>query len=272
VLALELAEEPPAGMYYRPGDQHFSIRPTPGEPPRVLVGGQNHRTGHGGETSRHYARLERQASRYVDVERVTHRWSTQDFVSVDRVPFVGKHSPLGSNVYVATGFGGWGLTNGTAAAALVADLVRGEDSEWADVYRPTRRPVAASLPSLLEHGQHAAKHAVGDKLGSTPGPDRVQLGRDDAAIVDTDDGPVAVYRDEAGDRHAVSAVCTHQGCHVSWNDAERSWDCPCHGSRFDVDGTVLDTPAVDDLARREPPSGLVKRIETLPGETPDSDD
>jgi glycine/D-amino acid oxidase-like deaminating enzyme/nitrite reductase/ring-hydroxylating ferredoxin subunit len=254
VLAVELRSESPTGLFYRPGDRYFSVRPAPvGDASSVLVGGQNHRTGHGGDTASRYQRLEAAAREHFDVAAVTHRWSTQDFVSVDRVPFVGRHSPLRDSVYVATGFGGWGLTNGTAAAVLLADLVLGRQPRWREVYRPTRRPVGASLAPLLDHGKHAASHAVRDRLTSPAAPSTVRLGRGAGAVVEGSDGPVAVSRDESGKLHAVSAVCTHQGCHVTWNGAERTWECPCHGSRFDVDGTVIDTPAVDGLQSRSPP-------------------
>jgi len=253
VLALRLADDPPTGMYYRPGEPYFSVRPHPtDDASTVLVGGQNHRTGHGHE-DRRYRRLEAQARAHFDVEAVTHRWSTQDYVSVDRVPVVGAHSPLSEHVYVASGFGGWGLSNGTAAGELLRDLVLGTDCPWSDVYDPTRRPVARAVSPFLDHGKHAAKHTVMDTLSTEPPPSDVSLAPDDAAVVDGDDGPVAVYRDPDGGLHAVSAVCTHQGCHVHWNDGERTWDCPCHGSRFAVDGRVLDTPAVADLGERDPP-------------------
>lgn len=248
VLAAQLAEEPPTGMFYRPGEPYFSVRPRPtGDESSVLIGGQNHRTAQGSPTKRRYKRLETQARKHFDIESISHRWSTQDFVSIDRVPFVGQHSPFRDDVYVATGFGGWGMTNGTAAAQLLCDLILERETPWRDVYRPTRRPVSSSLPSLAEHGGENAKEVIRDKFGSTPALDDVILSRDDAEVVTVDGDPVGVYRDEAGEIHAVSAVCTHQGCHVSWNDAERTWDCPCHGSRFDYDGQVINTPAVDDL-------------------------
>jgi Rieske Fe-S protein len=139
------------------------------------------------------------------------------------------------------------MTNGTAAGTLLCDLILGRESPWSDVYRPTRRPVGAALPALLEHGGVTAKHILNDKIGSDSPADEAVLFRDDAAVVSVDGDPVGVYRDDDGTVHAVSAVCTHQGCHVTWNDAERTWDCPCHGSRFDYDGRVIDTPAVEDL-------------------------
>jgi len=250
VIAARLGDDAPEGMYYRTGESSFSVRPLPaGDGATVLFGGQNHRTGHGGETADRYRKLEREAREFFDVASVESRWSTQDYVSVDRVPFVGKHAPGSDHLYVATGFGGWGMTNGVAAGRILADCVLGRENPWSEVYRPTRLRVGASTGSFLEHNVHAAKHFLEDRLTN---PDRLDvrgLERDEATIVEADGDPVGVYRDDDGAFHAVSAVCTHMGCRVVWNAAERSWDCPCHGSRFDHHGTVVDTPAVDGLER-----------------------
>lgn len=252
VLAVRLAGEPPEGLFYRTGDPYFSVRPHPTDDDEslVLVGGQNHRTGHGGGTAERYRKVEREARERFDVESVEYRWSTQDFTSVDRVPLVGEMGAVARNVYVGTGFGGWGMSNGTAAGMVLADLVRGESNPWADVYDPTRFKPVASAGTLLSHNKHAAKHFVTDRFESRE--DVASLGDGEGSVVDGEDGPVAAYRNENGEVTAVSAVCTHMGCLVRWNDGERSWDCPCHGSRFDVDGSVIDTPAVEDLPRREP--------------------
>lgn len=255
VVAARLRDDPPDGMYYRPADDdtYFSVRPHPAsDDALVLFGGQNHRTAHGGSTAERYRALRREVRNRFDVESFEYRWSTQDWVSVDRVPFVGRHAPHVENVYVATGFGGWGLTNGTAAGILLADLVRGRENDWREVYRPTRFKPAASARSLLEHGFDATKHTVEAHVGRPPRADVAALDTGDAGVFDVDGEAVAVSRDEDGALHAVSAVCTHMGCHVEWNDAEGSWDCPCHGSRFDRDGTVLDPPAVTDLEEYDP--------------------
>ncbi|WP_415383502.1 FAD-dependent oxidoreductase [Halosimplex sp. TS25] len=247
VVAARLAGESPEGLYYDPDEPYFSVRPHAGDDSLVLIGGQNHRTGHGGSTTDRYRTLERRARDLFDVERIEYRWATQDFTSVDRVPFVGRAAPQVSNVYVATGFGGWGMTNGTAAGLLLADLVRDRENPWADVYDPTRFDFGASKSGLLSHNKHAMKHLFEGYVQSRPDLDLSGLAPGEATVADERDDPVAAYRDEDGEVHAVSAVCPHMGCLVSWNDGEESWDCPCHGSRFDVDGTVLDTPAVDDL-------------------------
>jgi len=248
VLAVRLAGEVPEGLYYRPTDPYFSVRPHPaGDESLVLVGGQNHKTGHEGDGRGRYRAVEREARRRFDVESVEYRWSTQDFTSVDRVPFVGQLAPQTDHVYVATGFGGWGMTNGTAAGMLLADSILGRENAWADVYRPTRLNARASAPSVLKHNTEAMRHFFGDRFGTDTISTRVDLGRGEASVVDSNEGPVGVYRDDDGDLHAVSAVCPHMGCHVEWNDGEDSWDCPCHGSRFDTDGSVLHAPAVEDL-------------------------
>lgn len=247
VIAARLAGETPEGMYYYPRDPYFSVRPHAGEESLVLLGGQNHRTGEGGSTEKRYRELERQARDRFDLESIEYRWATQDYVSVDRVPFVGKAAPQVSNVYVATGFGGWGMTNGVAAAMVLTDRILGRENPWQSVYRPTRLELRASKSDLVSHNTHAMKRLFEDHVSRKPSLDLPSLDPGDANVYEDHDDPVAVYRDDDGDLHAVSAVCSHMGCLVKWNDGEHSWDCPCHGSRFDLDGTVLDTPAVDGL-------------------------
>jgi Rieske Fe-S protein len=163
------------------------------------------------------------------------------------VPFVGELAPHLDHVYVATGFGGWGMTNGTAAGRLLADTILGRENAWQAVFDPTRLRLRSSLGSLVDHNTHAVRPVVEDTLRGPPDRGWSDLERGNGRVIDLDGDPVGVSRDDAGEVHAVTAVCTHLGCLVEWNDGERSWDCPCHGSCFDYDGTVIDTPAVDDL-------------------------
>jgi glycine/D-amino acid oxidase-like deaminating enzyme/nitrite reductase/ring-hydroxylating ferredoxin subunit len=247
VVAARLEGETPEGMYYYPREPYFSVRPHAGEESLVLLGGQNHRTGEGNSTEQRYQDLERQAREHFDVASIECRWSTQDFVSVDHVPFVGSAGPQVDHVYVATGFGGWGMTNATAAAMVLRDRIAGHENPWQRVFRPTRFEFGASKSDLLSHNGHTMKHLFGAYLENRPSLDLSRLDRGEARIYDDRDDPVAAYRDETGEVHSVSAVCPHMGCLVEWNDGEHSWDCPCHGSRFDLDGSVLDAPAVDGL-------------------------
>lgn len=251
VLGVRLKGELPEGMYYKPTEPYFSVRPHSGEGSLVLVGGQNHCTGHGNSTVQRYRELEREAFDRLDVDSVEYRWSTQDFVSVDRVPFVGRLGPQSENVYTATGFGGWGMSNGIAAGVLLSDLVAEGQSPWQDVYHPMRFNEDASAHSFKHHNEHDVKHYLEDYEQLSQQNDIESVGRGEGEVLELGDGPTAVYRDEDGDTHTVSAVCTHMGCLVHWNDGETSWDCPCHGSRFDCDGEVLDGPANSSLSERE---------------------
>lgn len=210
----------------------------------VLIDGQNHH-GPGRQHERTLPPAEQQARERFDIESIEYRWATQDYVAIDQVPFVGRLAPQMCHLYVATGFGGWGMTNGTAAGRLLSDLILGRENPYRSVYRPARLQFGASMGRLLSHNTrreapHRGPHRAYPRL------DRSRLARGEAAVFTAQDGPVAAYRDEEGELHAVSAVCPH-GCLVLWNDGEQSWDCPCHGPRFDIGGTVLDTPAVDDL-------------------------
>ncbi|USZ68589.1 FAD-dependent oxidoreductase [Halorussus salilacus] len=252
VLAVRLAEEPPRGMFYRDAEPYFSVRPHPTDDGTLtLVGGQNHKTGQGGSTAERYRKLESQARERFDVESVEYRWSTQDYVSADKVPFVGRLGPGYENVYGATGFGGWGMTNGTAAGTLLAALARGGSTPWAETFDPERLDPGASGKDLVAENVDAGAQFARDwGAAALAGGDAGDLAPGEGKVVRRGGKPLAVSRDDEGEIHAVSAVCTHMKCLVRWNDGEESWDCPCHGSRFSVDGEVLDGPAVEDLSKR----------------------
>ncbi|WP_254546577.1 FAD-dependent oxidoreductase [Halomarina pelagica] len=250
VLAVRASDVPTEGLYYKPGEPMRSLRThVAGQEDLVLVGGEAHKTGHGDAPER-YERLERYARKRFDVEEIPYRWSTQDYSTPDRIPFVGRAGPTSDGILVGTGFGGWGMTNGTAAGRLLADMALGRPNPYRTVYDPTRFSFSAVRTALKENA-HVAKEFV---TGWTDGlrADAATPAPGEARVVRHDGRPVGQYRDEGGELHTVSAVCTHMDCIVDWNDAEKTWDCPCHGSRFDPDGSVLDGPAVEDLPRRSP--------------------
>ena len=224
----------------------------------VLFGGQDHKTGHEGDASERYRRLESHVRDRFDVASVEYRWSTQDYVSVDGVPYIGKLGPASKNVYVATGFGGWGMTNGTAAGIVLADQIRTGSHEWGDVFSPSRVSLS-SVPDLLQENVHAGKEFVSGWMKQLTGSDVQALAPGEGTVVRDGSRPTGVYRGDDGRLRAVSAVCTHTDCIVEWNDAEASWDCPCHGSRFDPEGAVLDGPATDPLSAAAVPEALRDR-------------
>ncbi|WP_191892533.1 (2Fe-2S)-binding protein, partial [Streptomyces griseoaurantiacus] len=167
----------------------------------------------------------------------------------DALPYIGRYLPGVHNLWVATGFGQWGMTGGTLAGLLLRDLVTGEENDWAPLYDPARRPRLGSLPTVGRFNATVARHAAVDHaraLGNRRQP--ADLAPGEATVTRVGSRLVAAHRDEEGVLHTVSARCTHLGCLVAFNNAERTWDCPCHGSRFRPDGSVLHGPAVHPLS------------------------
>ncbi len=238
----------PQGMSISAGETTRSIR-SYGD--LLVVGGEGHPTGASKATPERFRRLEEFARRHWDVEGVTHRWSAQDPVPYDHLPVIGRYHPLSSRVYVASGFMKWGLTSGTFAAMILADQIGGRDNRWADRFSPNRLSLR-SAPELVQLNAKVGVDFLLDRVkpAEEGSADGVPAGQ--ARVVRDGLGKKGVYRDETGGLHAVSLRCTHLGCLLRFNSAERSWDCPCHGSRFDVDGAVLEGPAVDPLEPREP--------------------
>jgi glycine/D-amino acid oxidase-like deaminating enzyme/nitrite reductase/ring-hydroxylating ferredoxin subunit len=247
-LYLKRGAKAPQGMYLSTESPSHTVRshPMPGGE-MVIAGGESHKTGQGGDTAARVARLEQWARERFDVRSIEYRWSTQDNMPVDGVPFIGRLAPFQKRIWVATGFMKWGLTNGTAAGMILTDLIAERANPWADLFDSTRFKPLASARELVKENANVGKHFVGDHLGRPDVRSVDELGPGEAGIVRRGAGKVAAFRDDDGEVHEVSAVCTHLGCQVKWNEAERSWDCPCHGSRFDPTGRVIQGPAVKDL-------------------------
>jgi glycine/D-amino acid oxidase-like deaminating enzyme/nitrite reductase/ring-hydroxylating ferredoxin subunit len=217
----------------------------------LLVGGDGHKVGHGGDTRERYRRLEDFAREHFGVEALEYRWSTQDMTTPDGAPYVGPVTPVSKRVHLATGFAKWGMTNGTVAAILLADAVRGIDNPWAATFDSNRLRPRASAQKLVMENAKVGLRFFGDRVSQRlPGKGLDDLAPGEGGVVRHEGDTVAAYRDESGAVMAVSPTCTHLFCRVSWNAAERSWDCPCHGSRFAPDGTVIEGPAVRDLERK----------------------
>ncbi|WP_247730872.1 FAD-dependent oxidoreductase [Halovivax limisalsi] len=257
VLALRIDGDPPDGMYYRPPEgsrPYRSVRTHEGpDETLVLVGGENHKTGQGGSTRERYRRLREWAETRFDVREVAYRWSTQDYVSADRIPLVGPAGPGARNVFLATGFGGWGMTGGTVSGSLLARSIDGEDPPLASLYDPRRFTPSASIGRVASENADVAGQFATDWLRALLRSSRPALDPGEGTVVREGGRPVAISRDESGTLRAVSAVCPHARCVVDWNDGEGTWDCPCHGSRFEPDGRVIEGPATDELPSEERP-------------------
>jgi glycine/D-amino acid oxidase-like deaminating enzyme/nitrite reductase/ring-hydroxylating ferredoxin subunit len=219
----------------------------------LIVGGEGHNAGEDGETTEdRYAALAEFAAQRFGAREVTHRWSSHDMTTADGLPYAGRLTPLSRHVWVATGFRKWGLTNGTAAAQILsARIAGGPEHPHGSLFDTGRFTPVRSAPGVLQEGLKDAKHLVGDRFRRPDGDsfDALEPGGD-GLYLKVDGEVVAASRDADGTVHALSPVCTHLGCRVAWNRAERTWDCPCHGSRFSAAGDVLEGPAVTGLEQK----------------------
>ena len=250
-LGLRFRGEAPAGMFISADGPTRSIRAHPLEGGELLiVGGEGHKVGQGGDTRVRYERLEAFAREHFDVSSVDYRWSSQDNMTADGVPYVGALTPVSKRVLYATGFAKWGLTNGAAAALMLADRLLERDNPWAGTFDANRLKPLAQAKDLVKENVNVAMRFFGDRMRAPEVRSLEGLRAGEGAIVSHGGRKLAAYRHEDGRVSALSPVCTHLWCQVAWNPAERSWDCPCHGSRFDTEGRVLQGPAVEGLEQR----------------------
>ncbi len=246
VLGIRIDGDIDNNMFYSTEEPCHYIRAQPAPGGRlVIVGGEDHPVGQAEHTGERYRELEKFCRGHFKVRSVDFSWSTQDNYTFDSVPFIGKYRGL-EHVYVATGFKGTGMTYGTVAGMLLSDLILKGSSPYQALYDPGRLKLDVSGAELIKQNLHIAEMFVGDRLKSPKPASGLESG--EAGYATTDGKKAAAYRDESGELHAVSPVCTHLGCYVEWNDGERTWDCPCHGSRYTYDGEVIHAPTVADLA------------------------
>ncbi|HEV7400078.1 MAG TPA: FAD-dependent oxidoreductase [Solirubrobacterales bacterium] len=249
-LLVSLRAEMPQGMYLSDESKAHSLRAVPTENgERLLVGGESHKAGQSDPAAR-YEALEGWARERFEVEAIEYRWATHDHISHDQLPFVGRLWPFSASLLTATGFRKWGLAMGTSAAVILAELALGREAAWAKDFDPARLSLRHGLGSFSKQNADDGLRFFGDRILKRRR--REDLAPGEGAVVGAGIAQKAVYRDESGAFHSLSARCTHLGCILSFNSAERSWGCPCHGSRFDaVDGSVLEGPAVKPLAQAE---------------------
>ena len=235
------------GIFWANGEPSLSVRTAGSADERLLVFvGQECKLGlHDARAA--LAALEQQASALHPRASVAYRWSAQNYRGADALPYIGRDA---SGSFVATGFGTDGLVWGTVAARLIAEEILGRARAFEKLLRPTRLSPVKGAKNIADEVVTMTKSLVKDYVIDRPEKKPSALAVGEGAIVDTAEGSVAAWRSPSGEIVAVSPVCTHLGCRVHWNAVEQSWDCPCHGSRFQVDGTVIEGPALAPLARR----------------------
>jgi glycine/D-amino acid oxidase-like deaminating enzyme/nitrite reductase/ring-hydroxylating ferredoxin subunit len=250
VVAAPIGRVPP-GMYKNAEDPSRSIRTHRNANGQVygIAAGTSFKPGHPDEEQDSIAELERWLLDSFDAGPIEYRWINEDYQPIDHSPYIGWSTSLGHGYLVATGFNGWGISNGTVAAMIIADLVAEKDNPWLPVFDATRvKPIAGAKEFAVGNAEVAA-HLVSGYLSRKPKSyDELEPGH--AAIMKVDGDNVAAFKDESGRVHAVSAVCTHMGCLVGWNATDRTWDCPCHGSRFELSGEVIHGPATRPLGSK----------------------
>ena len=245
-LAFETATHLPPGIFWDVGDEPLSFRSFETDGTRFLVAvGQAHRTGQH-DAQEAIERLEaavRRRFRFLGHARF--RWSAQNFQAADRLPYIGQDL---TGTHIATGFATDGLVFGTVAAHVIADRILDKDNPWADMFRPGRFEPTKAAQRVVQENVAVVRELVKGYIGGLDLPALSDIEPGQAALVRIGGESVAAHRDEHGVLHAVSAVCTHLKCKVQWNGFEKSWDCPCHGSRFSPDGEVICGPAIEPLA------------------------
>lgn len=212
----------------------------------LIVGGEDHKTGQEPDPEKHFANLENWTrARFSMAQEIVNRWSGQIMETIDGLAFLGHNPADRDNVYVITGDSGDGMTHGTIGAMLIADQIMDRKNPWESLYNPSRFIARSTVDYLVENANVAAQY--GEWLAAKPRPDLQSLPTDQGVVFRDGLKMVAVYKDERGNLESMSAVCPHLAGIVSWNASEKSWDCPCHGSRFNCHGKVIEGPAFRDL-------------------------
>ena len=237
----------PDALYWEDADPYIYIRVQPGESNDwVIVGGEDYKTGQKDDDADRLDRLVAWTrERFPAVESIDHRWSGQVMETSDGLAFIGPNPDGAENVYIVTGDSGHGMTHGTVGGMLLSDMILGRANEWSALYDPKRVRVGAAPDLARENLNVAAQYAAWLLPGDAP--TEADVPRGSGRVIRHGARMIAVYRDDAGDLHQRNAACTHLKCIVNWNDLEKSWDCPCHGSRFTPTGDVLNGPASSPL-------------------------
>jgi glycine/D-amino acid oxidase-like deaminating enzyme/nitrite reductase/ring-hydroxylating ferredoxin subunit len=235
----------PDGLFWDTADPYHYLRLERHRDDDVVIfGGEDHKTGQVQDTNACYRRLEATLRTMVEDIELTHRWSGQVIETPDGLPYIGK---MAEHQYAATGFAGNGMTFGTLAGLMMSDAILGRPNPWADLFDPGRAALRRGLWDYIKENADYPYYMMRDRLAAAEGKSLRAVKRGHGMIIEREGKKVAAYRAPDGVLTMVSAICTHMGCTVGWNDAERTWDCPCHGSRFTTRGDVISGPAEKPL-------------------------
>jgi len=247
IIGVKTPKTYPGGMYINAETPSRSIRNTPFKDEDLwLVVGENHKPGQGIPTIKHYEALQAFAEKHFGISEFVYRWSAQDLTTLDKVPYIGPVTARQSNVFIATGFRKWGMTSGTIAGKIFHDLITMQGSPYEKLFTPRRFQADPSVRTFIQMNADVMKHLIKGKLEYKTANIN-ELSFDEAITTRINGRRTGIYKDQDGKIYAVDTTCKHMGCEVEWNSGDRTWDCPCHGSRYKFTGEVIEGPAKEPL-------------------------
>ncbi|EPB8156821.1 FAD-dependent oxidoreductase [Clostridium perfringens] len=241
VLALENTSEID-GMYIDLNKEGYSFRTYNN---LLLLGGISHRTGEN-EEGGSYDELRKVAKKLYPKAKEKYYWSAQDCMTIDGIPYIGRYSSETPNIYVATGFNKWGMTSSMVSAMIISDMILEKENDFSEIFSPRRFDLSLSINNIANDLIETAKNFIAQKV-YIPSSEIEHIKNGHGGIIEYNGEKVGVYKNKEGKEFFVSTKCTHLGCQLSWNADELTWDCPCHGSRFDYKGRLIGSPATKDL-------------------------
>ena len=271
VIAVDIGDKTFDGMYINSEQPTFSYRfanySGSGGKRLLLVGGADHKTGSKIDLSNAYNILEDEVRKYYPDCKVLYKWNTEDCITLDKIPYIGEFSHFMPNMYIGTGFNKWGMTSSNVAGNIIVDKILGKENEYEDVFKATRlHPIKnnAELGNMIKETANSLvinKFKVPEKISENTKDDIKNISahvsdfdknfsdieNDTGHVFEYNGEKVGIYKDKDGKIYTVKPICTHLGCLLSWNNLDKTWDCPCHGSRFDYMGQQLYNPAIRDL-------------------------
>ena len=250
-LGIETSKSEIRGMYLSSNEPTLSFRTAKYGKKRLLImAGGNHKTGYSPDSEENYGYkfLEKKAKELFPRGKVLYKWNTRDCITLDKIPYIGEFSNLMPNMFVATGFNKWGMTSSNVAANIITDKIIGKENQYEKVFDSTRLKPIKNKDELMNMAEQAVKSFVTNRI-KIPKEDISTIEPDNGGILNIDGKKVGVYKTEEGNIYVVNPTCTHLGCLLTWNNQDKTWDCPCHGSRFDYTGKNLYDPAFKDLER-----------------------
>ena len=253
VIGVETEKELFEGMYINTKEPILSFRTAQYNNKKLLlIAGGNHKTGHSPESEEFYGYdfLEKEAKKLYPNSKVIYKWNTRDCITLDKVPYIGEFSNMMPNVYVATGFNKWGMTSSNVAANIITDGILGIENKYVDIYNSIRLQPIKNKDELKNMVKQVVQSFVTNRI-KVPKEDLSAIKKDNGGIIRINGSAIGIYKTEKDEIYAVNPTCTHLGCLLTWNNVDKTWDCPCHGSRFDCNGKNIYDPAFKDLERYE---------------------